>query len=604
MVSPRPIRMTAGIYAQERDISQYVRELTNCILALVGTASKGEMDKRVLVSSLTNGIELFGVPSATHPASLVMREYFNAGGGRLWRTRVGNGAAKATVTVDLIDSSDVDVDAPEEGSEYNNLTLKFSYGQQASTSKSATHTFSTGDGSYAHTATDNKPLVARTVVVKINGTKVATDNGSGALVFESTLTQSSAYSGTVNYQTGVVTIVTTGLSVAVTSATVLVTANYWSTFNIQVLQNIVNSDDEVVAGPYVVETFRSLTLTNMVERLATSIYYNPADAYDAFPLAGNYTFSGGTDGIEDIIDADYIGNVAGENPTGMQNYAFPDQCDINLLAVPKASERLAVRQAMIQLAEVSRSDTLVILDPPANISVQDVVDWADGNGDYSSYDTIDSTYAAIYYPNFSTYNNITAETEDTPPSAAAVAAFARSNPWEAPAGPERGKLLNIIDINRKLNPVDREFLEENRINPISDIMGIGTMVAGQHTATISSTSLDRIGARMMLMRIEKALVTALYPLLYKENIPSVWNQAQMIGQPYLDSLVRRERIYFGEFICNRATNTDDLINNNIMGCQVRIQPLKYAEIILVTFQIEKVGQASISEQLVSSLNNV
>ena len=78
MTSPRPIIMAPGVYFQEVDLSQYIRELTGNILALVGTASKGLFDTPIRITSLTQFIVHFGIPSATHPATLVAREFFNA----------------------------------------------------------------------------------------------------------------------------------------------------------------------------------------------------------------------------------------------------------------------------------------------------------------------------------------------------------------------------------------------------------------------------------------------------------------------------------------------------------------------------------------------
>lgn len=591
----RTITMAPGVYFQETDISQYVRELTDTILALVIVASKGPLDQAVLITSLQQGINTFGVPTEAYPGLLVMRNFFKAGGGRVYIVRVAAAAVAASVTVTLIDASTKAFDALTTGSGFNNNILKISYGSLASQAQTSTHTFTVGANTYSQTMAE-KPLVAGTVVVKFGSTLVGTDNGAGVIVMESAF---SLYSGTVNYNTGAIVISTTALLVENTGAVVNLTYNYWTSFNIQVQYQAKDSEGNVL-DTYPIESYTNLNIANFLTSIRNSKVFKVATALASFPVAGTYQLAGGDDGADDITDADYIGNVLGLEPTGMQCFAYPDDLNINTLAIPGASSGLAVRQAMIQLCEVDRADTWAIIDPPVDLGVQDVADWANGNGDYAAYNTIDSNYAAIYFPWYSSFNDVTGENDLTPPSGMVVEALARSEYWEAPAGPIRGKAANIISIATKLNKNDRAFLAENRINAIGDLNGMGIMILGQQTATLTASSLDRVAARRALMRFEKAILTSLYPLLFEPNTPRTWNHANMIVGPYLKSLVANERIYAGKFICNRDTNPDEIINNNQLGCQVRLQLLKFAEIIVVNFIIEKVGASTLTETILNA----
>jgi len=443
----------------------------------------------------------------------------------------------------------------------------------------------------------NKPLVAGTIVVKFGSTQVATDSvTAGVLTFISGYSQ---YSGTVDYITGEIVITTTNLTTANVVSAVEVSGYHWSNFKATISISIKNDDGEVVSGPHIMETIQGITLENMVEKFADSEHVDIPTAFDSFPVSGTYTFTGADDGIDNLVDGDYIGDLIEGTATGMQLLANANAVDINLLVVPEASKSLAVRQAMIQLVEVQRRDTLAIIDSPAGISVSSVADWANGEQAYASYDSVQSTYAALYYPHYKTYNPTTRQNEVTPPCAAALAAFARTQSWEAPAGPSRGKLLNITDIDVELNDNDRAFLADNRVNCIADLNGLGTMVLSQQTATTQATSLDRIGPRMMLMRIEKAITTLMYAFLFEGNSPRTWNKVSMIVDPYLQQLEKAEKIYAGKFVCNRNTNSDQNIKNKIMSAVCTLQLLQHAEIILVTFLISQIGQ-TISEQEISA----
>lgn len=701
MTAQRVITMTAGVYFREFDISQYIRNLTATKLALVGVASRGEVDKEILITSLQQGFHTVGIPNEDYPALLVMREFFNAGGGEVHFVRVANGDLSATVEVDQIDGLNSSVfTATTTGSFFNDITLQISYGNQLPKSFSQAHTFpaltrtttvtiggtiTAGDivtltitdaavtgspidldytvlvtdttadiaaglnallnahvdlqaalisstvlgsvltivssspnataysyavsgaqtetvviGATVNDLTDtfaftltNVPLVPGTVVVKFGVTQVAKDDLNGVLVFSAPYNVN--YSGTVDYNTGEVEIITTSLTPS-NAVTVNVSYNHWSTFNLQIRQKIKDENDSVV-NQFVLESYIGLTPSTIETVIANSRYVDIDGEPVTFPLAGSYPMTGGDDGKDNITDADFVGNIAGPTPTGLQVFAFPDQIDINVVAVPGVAS-LAVREALQQLTEVNRADTLALYDPPQGLDVLSVTDWANGENTYSTYNTLDTNYGAIYYPHYTTFNSVNNANESTPPSAAAVQALAKSDPWQAPAGPNRGTLTNIIDIDTRLNPNDRAYLDANRINSISRLNGLGEMILGQRTATLTASSLDRVAARRMLMRIEKAITTALYPLLFEPNTTTTWNRAIMIAQPYLDSLVAKEQIYKGIFYCDNITNTVETINNNQMVAICELQLLKYAEIIVVNFLVTALG-TTITEQSAS-----
>lgn len=448
-------------------------------------------------------------------------------------------------------------------------------------------------------STSQTPLVPNTIVIKFGVTKVAEDDGLGVLVFEAPYATN--YTGTVDYLSGEITITTTNLTPS-NSVTVNTSYNFWSTFNIQIRYKVIDSNGSQI-NKYVLESFAGLTPSTVKDTLNGTLtsfgskYINIDDDMDTFPVAGQYTMSGGDDGSDDITDADYVGNTLGITPTGLQVYAYPDQIDVNVVAVPGVSS-LAVREALAQLTEVARADCLALYDPPPALAIQEVVDWANGDGVYSTWNVMDTTYGAIYYPWYFTHNSITNEVELTPPSCAAIQALVKSDPWQAPAGPNRGTIGNIQNIQIRLNPNDRAYLDSHRINSIARLNGLSEMILGQRTATLTASSLDRVAARRMLMRIEKAVTTALYPLLFEPNTDITWNRAIMIVQPYLDGLVAKEQIYEGIFYCDNITNTVDTINNNQMIAICELKLLKYAEIIVVNFLVTALG-VTITEQAAS-----
>lgn len=442
------------------------------------------------------------------------------------------------------------------------------------------------------------PLTPGTVVVKFAGVTVATDDSAGNLVF--TGLQATWFTGTVNYYTGTVKISCSGTNAGtghITSTTaylVTVSSNFYSTFTLQVLFTNYDPNGNLL-GEYVMESFPGLTLPTFVARLAASNIVTPAvlTAPGWFPKAGRYVMTGGDDGTASITDADYIGNTLA-GATGLQLLG-PKKVDCNVIAVPGRSSTAAVRAAMLEIGQ-ARQDSIIVLDPPSNVNKQTVVDWADGVNAYATYGVVDDNRAAIYYPAWTTYNPLTNANETVPPSGAAVQAFARCAVAQAPAGLNRGKVAGLLSVADVLSPGDREYLYANRINVIADIDGSGVCVWGQKTATKVHSSLDRIGARQVLMWIEKSICTTLYKLLMEQADQYTYVEAVNIIQPYLNGQVASRHIRFGQIFCSELENPPDVVNNNMMVANVQLILPKYAEIIIVNFIVNEVG-ATITENI-------
>lgn len=581
---------TPGVYFTELDLSQYIANLSDTILGLVITATKGPVDELTMCTTRTQFETLFGLADDTHPGTLVAREFFNAGGNTVQVVRVANGDTAATATVTTITAGSLTLTAKETGSFFNALSFPISYSGQLGQTLTTTQAVTVLSTQTFTKTLANKPVVPGTVRLKIGGVQVAIDDSAGGLVFTSGT--SATHSGSVNYLTGVVSI--TILNVAANATlNIILTSNYYSTFTLQTVITVTNSSGSVVRKK-VLETFYGLTLANMEDTLATSAYLAPVTAPADFPSAGVFSMSGGDDGISNLNDANYIGDTIGGVADGMQ--LFNSMVAINELMVPGITSP-GVRQALIQLAQ-QRQDIMTPLDTPSNCTVQTAADWANATGAYTSYGVIDSNVASIYFPWYTATNPNTGDIDQMPPTAAIAQTLARIDFWQAPAGPKNGLLNNCLDTNVHLSIGDRQFLGANRINPIGDLNGLGIQILGQKTATLISSSLDRVGARRMLLRIEKSVTTALYALIFEPNTQSTWNQAVSLVQPYLNTLAAQGKIYGAQFYCDAKTNYVQAVRNNQMTAVCIISLLNYAERIVVTFQITAFGVA-INEALIA-----
>lgn len=577
-------QLSPGVRWKEIDLSHYTPALSTTSVGLVGTATKGPINKRRLIGNLEQLIQVFGYPSPSHPGLYAAQEYLREGN-QLWYVRVEceeDPAAVATVSVPLLDATNADFAAKDAGTFYNGNIIKVVHSNPLNT----THAKTGADGTAgAFSFTLQTPVVPNSVKV-VSGGVQAVDDGSGVLT-------GAGVTGTVNYATGAVAATFT--TPPANGAAVKAMGQYFTTFNLEVYKVI-------GARSYVVESFRNLTLNNLLENFYKKVLAGSnmlaLPELTAMPAVGSYVLANGSDGLTGITAGDYVGKIVGTQSLGLQAFANAEEIDVNTVAVPGITFP-AVTQALLTLAE-TRRDCMVLPDPPSELDVESVIDWVDGAGEYAAQNAINSSYAAVYYPWVKIYDTYSDQEVLVPPSAFAMAAFARTdqqaNIWYAPAGGKRGKVLGSIGVERTLNEGQRTTLYINRINPISDFIASGILIWGQKTAQVEASDLDRVAARRTLLYIEKVIVTALQPLVFEPNNKYTWARAESIVQPFLDGFVAKGGLFYGKIVCNDKVNTPEIVQRNEMVANVFLKLPKSAEFITVNFIMLATG-ANVEEYL-------
>jgi len=126
------IFVAPGIEARIQDFSAYAPHLASTILGMVGTASKGPMNTRTLITTEGQLIETFGAPSATHLGLLAAIRYLRYGR-QLWFVRVGTYEATASGNIQNAGetATSLQVSAATPGTYGNNLRVVVSAGTEA-----------------------------------------------------------------------------------------------------------------------------------------------------------------------------------------------------------------------------------------------------------------------------------------------------------------------------------------------------------------------------------------------------------------------------------------------------------------------------------------
>jgi len=327
--------------------------------------------------------------------------------------------------------------------------------------------------------------------------------------------------------------------------------------------------------------------------LAESDYIVSVDnaAVSSLPVNGNYTLTAGANGISDITDADYIGTVSSQTKTGLEIFSNPNEIAINILIVPGVTSE-AVQNKMINIAEVDRGDCIAILDTPYGLTVQNAINFMNGEGIYASRASLNSSYAALYWPWIRIYDAYNSDINDgeiwLPPSGFVAAQIAYTDyiadPWYPPAGPTRGRLISALEIEYNAEEGDIELMYgyPNNLNVIIEKDNI-IQIDGQKTLYRTSSSKDRIGTRRMLLYAETVVKAALQSILYEPNDEITWRRFIRVVDPIFEAIKNRRGVQDYRVICDESTNTDDLVAQNIVSGKILIQHTKYSEVIQVDF---------------------
>ena len=318
----------------------------------------------------------------------------------------------------------------------------------------------------------------------------------------------------------------------------------------------------------------------------------------------DYVHVAGTDAISELQDSDVIGiyNSALVTRTGLQAFADPESIDVNLVAAP-GFPGVPVVSSLITISE-GRNDSMSLIDPPFGLSVQNVINWHNGNltsgvrqdftgGDVIGYPSavINSSYAAMWWPWGKVYDAKNSLYIWIPPSCGGITAIAETDNvadvGKAPAGYNRGMLPGWLDIEHSASQGERDMLygNGNSINPIIKDPKYGITILGERTLYRQPTKLDRIHVRRLLLYMRKVVATAAKPLMFEPHDWKTWARFTLLVTPYLNFEVSRRNLYDFVVVCDSTTNTSYMIDNSTMVANIYVWPESAVERIMINFVI-------------------
>ena len=311
-------------------------------------------------------------------------------------------------------------------------------------------------------------------------------------------------------------------------------------------------------------------------------------------VEGTYNMAGGESGASGTssqIKAAAKGDPA--EKTGVYALDY-DILNIGLACVPDINDQ-DVQNALISLAESSQNFLAVVAPPYGLASVQDAIDWSNGQS-VSRTSAINNSYAAIYWPWVKTFDQFDQKDKWFDPAIFGIRQMcftdSTSESWFAPAGFVRGRLTKPVDVEINVGQGDRDAMYSggNVINPIVNFVQQGITIFGQRTAQRDPSALDRINVRRLMIIIRKILLNSTRQFVFEPNDPTTWENITGLVESQLDEIARRRGITEFKVICDETTNTPVRIDKGELWCKVLLKPTKSAEIIV--FELNLTNQSA------------
>lgn len=292
----------------------------------------------------------------------------------------------------------------------------------------------------------------------------------------------------------------------------------------------------------------------------------------------SYQLSGGTDD-----------NAAttGELSLAWDIFANTDLYDISLFFVGNVSTEVS-KYVVDNIGEVRRDCTVFVtatktdgspIKSTSTTALADAIAFKTAIGN-STYTVIDSGYAYMYDKYNDQYRWV-ATNADIAGLCARV--DSTQDTWMSPAGLTKGQIKNVVKLAWNPTRAQRDELYKNAINPVVTLVGQGTLLYGDKTATTKPSAFDRINVRRLFLILEKTISNFAKYQLFELNDTITRQQFIAAVEPFLRDVQGRRGIDAFKVICDETNNGPSVVAANEFRGNILVRPRYSINFVSLTF---------------------
>ena len=284
-----------------------------------------------------------------------------------------------------------------------------------------------------------------------------------------------------------------------------------------------------------------------------------------------------------------FGPTAAANKSGL--LGLQDVDEISILCCPDESYLggNTIAQLVVQQCETVK-DRFGILQAPVSAGTPE-----------NNNPSVNSKYAAYYFPWLSITNAVTGVPVLVPPGGHIAGIYARSdNNIGVQKDPANEVIGGITQLQLNINDQQQAILNPKGVNCLRYFKGQGNLVWGGRTTT-SDPDWKYINVRRIFIFVEKSIQRGTQWVVFEINAEPTWARVRRSISDFLTGLWRdgvlqgakKEQAFFVK--CDNTTMTQADIDNGRLICVIGIAPVKPAEFVI--FRIGQwYGGSDVTEQ--------
>ena len=286
----------------------------------------------------------------------------------------------------------------------------------------------------------------------------------------------------------------------------------------------------------------------------------------------------------------YIGHVAAD--AAAEEYAaalqaLPEAAGISVIAAPGYSARAAaaeIQQALIEHVGQPERFRFAVLDARPAATIDEVL---------AARSSINSSYAAMYYPWVTTQNSV-----QLPPSGFVCGILARVDTargvWRAPANET---VNGAVDLQAAIDTHGQERLSAQGINSIRSFPSRGILLWGART-TSEDPLWKYVNVRRYFIYLEQSIYAGLQWVVFESNGEPLWAGVQQTITNFLLNNWRSgalmgtkpEEAFYVR--CDRSTMTQNDIDNGRLIAEIGVAPVRPAEFVIIRIGLWTAGRCA------------
>ena len=256
-------------------------------------------------------------------------------------------------------------------------------------------------------------------------------------------------------------------------------------------------------------------------------------------------------------------------------------------------ETQAKANKLIAIAE-GRKDCVAVISPHKSDVVNVTSSKDQTNNVLAFYAPITSSSYAVFDSGYKwTYDRYNNKFRWLPTNPDVAGLMVRTDieqfPWFSPAGQQRGNINNSVKLAYNPTKTQRDQLYENRINPITNLPGQGSVLFGDKTGLSYASAFDRINVRRLFITVEQALQGVANAQLFEFNDEITRSNFVNIVEPYLRDVQAKRGLVDFRVICDQTNNTPEVIDNNEFRADIFLKPTRSINYVTLTFVATRTG---------------